>query len=87
MRIGGAALSILLCNEDCSLVHISVLFTEKGQREYRRVGERAEERKGGKGGGMRIKGGASRGEGRRGEGRRGEERSGGEEVEKTRGGG
>ena len=48
-----------------------------------------EQRRGkeGKGGGMRIKGGASRGEGRRGEGRRGEERSGGEEVEKTRGGG
>jgi hypothetical protein len=57
VRRGGAALSILFCNEDCSLVHTSVLVTDRrgGRRREKGVevvergekeGRRERERKG-----------------------------------------
>ena len=56
MRRGGAALSILFCNEDCSLVHTSVLVTERREGSGR-GGERREgvgrEEKAGRGGSTR----------------------------------
>lgn len=46
VRRGGAALSILFCNEDCSLVHTSVLVTDGSGRD----GEKREGERSGRGG-------------------------------------